>query len=67
MAESVKDRGVKAAFYHAGLAKGDRVRVQNEWGDGRVTVIVATIAFGMGRLMLVFFGGVVMQVMIVGM
>lgn len=32
----------------AGLKAGDRTDVQNEWMQGKVLVIVATISFGMG-------------------
>lgn len=31
-----------------GLKAGDRTEVQNEWMQGKVLVIVATISFGMG-------------------
>lgn len=31
-----------------GLKAGDRTDVQNEWMQGKVLVIVATISFGMG-------------------
>jgi superfamily II DNA helicase RecQ len=36
------------AAYHAGLDSERRARVQREFLDGRLEVIVATIAFGMG-------------------
>ena len=36
------------AAYHAGLDAGTRKRVQEEFQDGRLEVMVATIAFGMG-------------------
>lgn len=35
-------------FRTAGLKAGDRTEVQNEWMQGKVLVIVATISFGMG-------------------
>ncbi len=38
--------GVNAAHYHAGIP--DRHRVQDEFMGGRIRVVVATIAFGMG-------------------
>src|SRR5271157_2821411 len=37
-----------AAAYHAGLDAERRKRVQEQFVDGRVSVMVATIAFGMG-------------------
>ncbi|KAM9392479.1 ATP-dependent DNA helicase Q5 [Pholidichthys leucotaenia] len=40
--------GLSAKHYHAGLKAGDRTEVQNEWMQGKVLVIVATISFGMG-------------------
>ncbi|KAJ2959615.1 hypothetical protein NQZ79_g4952 [Umbelopsis isabellina] len=39
---------IRAKHYHALLDPDDRHRVQQEWQDGTVQVIVATIAFGMG-------------------
>lgn len=39
---------LKTTFYHAGLSKRERNRVQEMWNDGTVKIIVATIAFGMG-------------------
>ena len=41
-------RGVKAAAYHAGMNTEVRTRVQEDFMENRVKVIVATIAFGMG-------------------
>jgi DNA topoisomerase-3 len=38
----------KTAFYHAGMTSLDRGRVQREFQGGRLDVVVATVAFGMG-------------------
>ncbi len=38
----------KAAPYHAGLPAAERARVQTAFLEGRIDVVVATIAFGMG-------------------
>ena len=39
---------LKVAFYHAGLDKSDRSRIQQEWILNKINIIVATVAFGMG-------------------
>jgi bloom syndrome protein len=49
MAESLtKNHKISAKHYHASLDAAEKPRVQKEWQAGRVKVIVATIAFGMG-------------------
>jgi RecQ family ATP-dependent DNA helicase len=48
MCGQLQSRGLKVDFYHAGLHKEDRARIQNEWGSGATHIIVATVAFGMG-------------------
>ena len=40
--------GVSATFYHAGLESGVKDQRQKEWQAGKVRVMVATNAFGMG-------------------
>ncbi len=47
-AQFLHDQGIAAAPYHAGLDPARRSRVQEEFMQNRLKVIVATIAFGMG-------------------
>ncbi len=47
-AEQLRQRGIPAEFYHAGMATGDRTAVQQRFLTGRTPVICATVAFGMG-------------------
>ena len=42
------DYKIKAAFFHAAMPPTEKVRVQRDWQNGVVKVVVATIAFGMG-------------------
>lgn len=42
------DHGIKAEHYHAQIDPAQKVAVQTQWQQGRVQVVVATIAFGMG-------------------
>ncbi|XP_078435713.1 RECQ helicase l1 isoform X1 [Wolffia australiana] len=39
---------IKAACYHAGLASRQRIAAQKRWHSGEISVVCATIAFGMG-------------------
>ncbi|NJL86009.1 MAG: ATP-dependent DNA helicase RecQ [Leptolyngbyaceae cyanobacterium SM1_1_3] len=48
VAEWLRDQGVKAAHYHAGLKTSAREQVQADFMADRLEVIVATTAFGMG-------------------
>ena len=48
LAKEIKDRGVDAVFYHAGLKAKERDEIQDRFMKGEVPVIVATNAFGMG-------------------
>lgn len=42
------NEGISADFYHAGVETPERTRKQEAWMRGRIRVIVATNAFGMG-------------------
>ncbi len=46
--QSLRSRGVSAAFYHGGMTPAERERAQEDFVFDRVQVIVATNAFGMG-------------------
>nr|CAD7199455.1 unnamed protein product [Timema douglasi] len=48
VANSLTRAGLLTAAYHAGLKDGERVRIQEEWMNGKYPVISATVSFGMG-------------------
>ena len=48
LAGKLRDVGVNAAHYHAGMEAADRSRTQDDFIQGKVHVVCATIAFGMG-------------------
>jgi ATP-dependent DNA helicase RecQ len=48
LADWLREEGVRAAPYHAGLADEDRHRHQDAFLNEQIDVIVATVAFGMG-------------------
>ncbi len=48
LTEFLVDQGISALPYHAGLGPEERKRNQEAFSRDRVTIIVATIAFGMG-------------------
>lgn len=48
VAQFLRNSGISAEFYHAGLEVAERDKKQNLWMRNQVRVIVATNAFGMG-------------------
>ncbi len=44
----LKEHGLSAEAYHAGLENTERTRVQDAFKRGTLDVVVATVAFGMG-------------------
>lgn len=48
IADELRQNGISASYYHAGLANIVRSSRQDDWLTGRTRVIVATNAFGMG-------------------
>ncbi|OAA73261.1 RecQ family helicase MusN [Cordyceps fumosorosea ARSEF 2679] len=48
VAEKLREKGISAQHYHAGMTAPEKVKVQTDWQQGTTKVVVATIAFGMG-------------------
>ena len=48
LVEQLKSDGISANFYHAGLPALERSLRQDDWQTGKVRIMVATNAFGMG-------------------
>ena len=48
VAEALKDHGINAEAYHAGLSSVQRASVQERFKMDQIDVVCATIAFGMG-------------------
>lgn len=48
VSQMLVDRGYSAAAYHAGLSAAERKRVQTQFLQDNLQLIVATVAFGMG-------------------
>ncbi|MCW3122885.1 MAG: ATP-dependent helicase, RecQ family [Flavipsychrobacter sp.] len=45
---TLEQSGISATVYHAGMKKEERERAQEQWMEGKSSVMVATTAFGMG-------------------
>ncbi|MGA9213601.1 DNA helicase RecQ [Kaistella sp.] len=48
MSNNLRENGINAAFYHAGIPSGERAKIQEDFLKDKTRVMVATIAFGMG-------------------
>lgn len=48
VAETLRQKGIAATAYHAGLENEQRQHIQQQFMNGQLPLIVATIAFGMG-------------------
>ncbi|KAI2635945.1 hypothetical protein GGS21DRAFT_56481 [Xylaria nigripes] len=48
IAQKLRDHGIASHHYHASVDAEDKVRIQRDWQQGKIKVVVATIAFGMG-------------------
>lgn len=48
LAALVRKEGIQCEAYHAGLPSEERARIQQQWIDNTLKVVVATNAFGMG-------------------
>ncbi|HBM14863.1 MAG TPA: recombinase RecQ [Lentisphaeria bacterium] len=48
IADFLKSNAIKSSAYHAGMQNEDRERIQNDFMEGSLDCVVATIAFGMG-------------------
>ncbi len=48
IAECLRNKGINAQHYHAGMKMQEREFIQNQFMQGQINCIVATIAFGMG-------------------
>lgn len=48
IARVLNAQGFSADYYHAGVEAGERIKRQKQWMSGKIRIIVATNAFGMG-------------------
>lgn len=48
VARALQQEGIHAGYYHAGMHSADRAEMQDDFIHGRIPVMCATIAFGMG-------------------
>jgi ATP-dependent DNA helicase RecQ len=48
LAAQLRRNGVQATYYHAGMDAAERAATQQQFMAGKIRVLVATVAFGMG-------------------
>lgn len=48
LAETLKEFNINCAAYHAGMTNKIRTEIEKSWKDETISIIVATVAFGMG-------------------
>lgn len=48
IAEKLRQHGIAAQHYHASVESDKKSKIQKSWQAGKIKVVVATIAFGMG-------------------
>ncbi|KAI0459259.1 hypothetical protein F5B21DRAFT_456036 [Xylaria acuta] len=48
IAKKLREHGIASHHYHASVEPQEKARIQRDWQQGRIKVVVATIAFGMG-------------------
>jgi ATP-dependent DNA helicase RecQ len=48
VARRLRDRGYRAAYYHAGMDNDERSKIQDAFIRDKIQIICATIAFGLG-------------------
>jgi ATP-dependent DNA helicase RecQ len=48
IAALIRSKGIACEAYHAGLSSDERKRIQQQWIDNALPLVVATNAFGMG-------------------
>lgn len=48
LSKTLNATGIQSSYYHAGISIADRKKIENDWKENKIKVIVATNAFGMG-------------------
>jgi ATP-dependent DNA helicase Q1 len=50
LAEALRSFGIKSGAYHAGCEDSEKERVHSSWQEGSISIVTATIAFGLGTV-----------------